>query len=316
MGKEIKEILKKGRKDKLIQLAIDHYLASPSIKTLSEDETAIIRDRANKEGWAGELERAVTKSGHIIGLGQGVERDIYKAIHLLTMIREPVRSIETTLCGLFGIYLKDWSDEEETFKTVVKKPREEIRADINIFKRAQVGRIQATLHGLGAPNTYIRFIKGGKEGAYLLINSKIGGYKFYTKEAIEPIKYALWLNRLEVGDFIDSLDWICFYLEGFEKYNSDIVKELLSEKIITEDAIKEYKRISSELSDLIVDIGGPIEQDPNRRTKEGYRDEDGTGIIMDRMMEEEYLLRGLSKDEIKELDSVIERVVKDVKYGR
>jgi hypothetical protein len=93
MADELKDILRKANKTKLIQLAVDSTINLQD-NILSETEKDTIRTRAYKEGWDNELERATQKARDILMIGMEAEKLLYQAMYFLNDIKEKIEPTE------------------------------------------------------------------------------------------------------------------------------------------------------------------------------------------------------------------------------
>ena len=129
----MKEILEKGSKDKLIQLAID----TPDFNrdgvehpTLTQEEIDTIWEKAKKEGWDKELRRALYKAQDTEALVLHTKGSFYEAMYNLADFTKEVQRSEIFLDVLRHKYLQSFNGKTEKYEKVIKKDRKEIKQDI------------------------------------------------------------------------------------------------------------------------------------------------------------------------------------------
>lgn len=133
MGKSMKDILEKGSKDKLIQLAID----TPDFNrdgvdhpTLTQEEIDTIWEKAKKEKWDKELGRALYKAQDTEALVLHTKGTFYEAMYNISDFTKEVQRSEIFLDVLRHKYLQRFNGKTGKYEKVIKKDRKEIKQDI------------------------------------------------------------------------------------------------------------------------------------------------------------------------------------------
>lgn len=328
MASDIKEIIKKGSKAKLIQLAIDSRqfqtegLPNP---ILTKEEVEEIWDKAKEEGWDKELFRATYKAKDMEAQTLAVKGEVYEALFYLQMFIKDIQRVEILLDMLKGEYITDYNEKTEKYETVKDKTPEELQEDLRkakgmVFDQLEDITYLKTLQNWGNKQVedkkakdmeklteedivlaefkfYKRAINGAKMGFYLVITSKFAGYRLYRKEQYEDIKTAITMNHFAtVSNLVNSLDHIDYLLEMLEEYKPEILEELAKDSNIYIPDREKVKEIQDYLEEKILTP---------------FRQKD-----MDLLYTEDYLLGDIDK-EVKEKVKEANKVLEDyVRYGK
>jgi len=331
MADELKEMLKKGSKAKLIQLAID----SPEFSTdglpnrkLTDKEIEIIKKKAQEEGWGGELYRATYKAKDIELMAIKTTETIYKALFYLQEYKKVIERAEVLLNILEDKYIRGYNEKTEKFEEIVKKTKEEVKEDVfEITKNLNIFSVTESLFGLKTKfdkgddkkptsgdifNLYKNFINDGKVFTYFVVRAKFGGYRLYKKENLTEIELAFGvINQYALLDLIDSLDHLDYLLENLEKYTPEVEEEVRKQELVYIPTRKEIKKRVDYINKYLWvssfnEEGKVIEMDREKREK----------LIRETLLSEGYLLNTLSDKEREELigkDNVLEEYVR---YGK
>jgi len=333
MATDIKEILKKGSKAKLIQLAVDspefsrEGLANP---TLTKDEIQTIKDRAKQEGWDGELFRATYKADDMEALTVYTLAQAYKAVFQLQGFNKIIEKTEIFLSALDRKYLKDYNEETEKHDTVIKKKPEEIAKDIKEIERViypttiplseiimrtqgKVNRWQG--EGKDSKETnknkeikgifelYRQRLKDAKTSLYITSRSKFAGYRLYNKDRIQEVETVFCiLNDYLVLDADNYLDHIDYLLGNFEEYLPELIEAINKQDMFYIPEKKDREEILDYLRNGATFERGLLDK------KYSNKDE----VIL----KEDYLLSDLTpkeKEEIKQRGDYLEEYVR---YGK
>jgi len=327
-NKDIQEILKKGSKAKLIQLAID----SPEFNTeglpnptLTKDEIQTIRDRAKQEGWDGELFRATYKADDLEALTLYTLATIYKALFYLQGFNRIVEKTEVFLTALDRKYLKDYNEKTEKYDTVIKKKPKEYAKDIRgllktvcptinlaeMMTKLQ-GKLQSKSDGdektvrkesvKGVFLLYKQMLMDAKVGLYLVGKSKFAGYRLYSKDKYKEIETVFLIpNDFLVRDAINSLDHIDYLLENFENYLPELIEELEGQEIIYMPNRKDVREVLDYLGN-----GATFKNDLSKPHQPR----------METILGEDYLLSDLKPEEIKDIKERDNKLEQYVRYGK
>ncbi len=272
-NKDIQEILKKGSKAKLIQLAIDtpeFYVEGLPNRTLTKEEIQAVKDKAKQEGWDGELFRATYKARDIETQTLVAKGMTYEALFYLQMFCKELQRIEVMLDMLQSEYIKDYNEETEKFETIADKSQKEVEEDIAKARRLVFDQLEdiiyfkaiqqwgnkeveeGRLEGekltdrdliLALFRYYQDQITGAKIGVYLVTKSKFAGYRLYKKEQYRDLKTAFTVNHFAVvSNVVNSLDHIDYLVETIQENKPELLKELAKDDNIyipDRDKIKE-----------------------------------------------------------------------------
>jgi len=314
MANELKEVLKKANKTKLIQLAVNST-TTPLDNLLSEEEREVIRSRAYKEGWDNELERATQKARDILIIGMEAEKLLYQVMYFLNDIKERIEPTEKALTRLGNMYVTDYNEEKDKYETVVDKSKEELEKDI----LNELDRIDVYSHDGhedrvdGLLENYLRLFTEAKQAIYLLTNSKVGGYKLYKEDDVNAVKIVLMLNRHSATNVIDIADHIDFCLTTLEEYKPEVldgIKGLNTHKKFLFTDREKVKELSKKLNE-VVDIK-LTKEDIDGQIKNG----DTFKVLTERAITEGYLFQGIGNDMREKLKNSIDKLTEYVKYGR
>lgn len=323
MGKELKDILKKGSKAKLIQLAIDtpDFSAEGVGHTrLTDEEIEIIKQKARDGKWEGELYRAIDKARDIEAMVLAVKGETYEALFYLQEFIKVCQRTEIFLDTLMDMYLKDWDMEKEEYKTIVKKDKEEIKDDVegvrrNVFNLTLTeqlvglkGKFQNEKDskkwewGRNGFDVYRKKIKSAKEGTFFVVKSKFAGYRLYKKDQLEEIELALGLiNQFSLIDLTNCLGHIDYLKENIKKYSPELWEGLKDEERVY---LPDKKAIDEMEKHIYKHLLLPIEI------------ESGKGREWDKIFEPDYLLSELSKEDIAEIEEKQPKLEEYVRYGK
>lgn len=327
MAKDIKEILKKGSKAKLIQLAID----SPEFNadgipnpTLTKDEIQIIKERARQEGWDGELFRATYKARDIEAIALYTLTQIYRADFLLQGFVRILEKTDIFLNVLDRKYLKDYNEKTEKYDTVVKKTIKEYTKDIKEISWAihpttpslseRIIRLQGKWQLERKENNkdddvrgifelYKHRLKEAKTAFYTIGRSKFAGYRLYNKDEMQEIEYAFYIqNNYLVLDADDYLDHIDYLLDNFEKYLPELVEIIKEQEDFYIPDKKDREEILEYLRNGAILKGGELnikydKEEINR-------------------LKEDYLLSDLKPKEREEVKQKVDNLENYVRYGK
>lgn len=322
MASDIQEILKKGSKAKLIQLAVDtrqFAMEDLPFPILTAEEIQGVWDKAKQEGWDKELYRATYKAKDVEAQTLATKGWIYEALYYLQMFCKDIQRVEILLDMLKEEYLGDYNEKTEKFETVKEKTQKEMEGDIfkaksmvfdqlediTYFKVLQNWgqklREEGKVEGKDLTSKQLilaefRYYKdrlyGAKMGFYLVTTSKFGGYRLYRKEQYEELKDAMVVMHLTVAtNVFNSLDHIDYLIETLQENKPELLKELAKDKTIY---IPER--------DKIKEIQGELEKELTPMTKKDK----------DILCTEEYLLGEVDKetrDKIKEADNMLKEYV-------
>ena len=325
--KDIQEILKKGSKAKLIQLAIDtpeFYVEGLPNRTLTKEEIQAVRDKAKQEGWDGELFRATYKARDIETQTLVAKGMTYEALYYLQMFCKELQRVEVMLDMLRGGYIKDYNEDKEKYETVVNKNQKEVEEDIARAKRLVFDQLDDIIYFktilqwgnkqieegkikgkklkerdviLAMFRYYKDQITGAKMGVYLVTKSKFAGYRLYKKEQYEDLKTAFTVNHFAVvSNVVNSLDHIDYLIETIEENKPELLKELAKDSSIYIPDRDKIKEISEYLETHILP--------PFRK------------LDKDMIYTKEYLFSDLDKEtreKLEEGDKVLEEYVR---YGK
>jgi DNA-binding transcriptional MerR regulator len=312
MADELKDILRKANKTKLIQLAVDSTINLQD-NILSETEKDTIRTRAYKEGWDNELERATQKARDILMIGMEAEKLLYQAMYFLNDIKEKIEPTEKALAQLGKIYIKDYNEKTDKYETVVDKPKEELEKDVlNELDRIDVYKMDK-IDGL--LENYLRLFTEAKQAIYLLVNSKVGGYRLYKEADKDAVKIVLMFNRHAVTDLIDIADHLEWCITELEEYKPEILEAFTRlnkyEKLlfIDKEKIKELSKKLNKVADL------SISKEEFKEIAE-TKNRDTYAYLTDKAVSEEYLFTGIDNEMREKLRNSIIKLTEYVKYGR
>jgi hypothetical protein len=326
-NKDIQEILKKGSKAKLMQLAIDtreFYVEGLPNRTLTKGEIQSVKDKAKQEGWDGELFRATYKARDIETQTLAAKGMTYEALYYLQMFCKELQRVEIMLDMLRGEYIKDYNEDKDTYETIIDKKQEEVEADISrarglvfdqldditYFKTIQQWGNKQIEEGkidnkkltekdviLAMFRYYKDQITGAKIGFYLVSKAKFAGYRLYKKEQYEELKTAFTVNHLAVvSNIINSLSHIDYLIEVIEENKPELLKELAKNDNIYIPERDKIKEISEYLETHILP--------PFRK------------VDRDMIYTKEYLFSDLDKEtreKLEEGDKILEEYVR---YGK
>jgi hypothetical protein len=332
-NRDIQEILKKGSKAKLIQLAIDtpefnkEGLPNP---TLTKDEIQTIKDRAKQEGWDGELFRATYKADDIEALTVYTLAEIYKAVYQLQGFNKIIEKTEILLSALDKKYIKDYNEETEKYDTVIKKKPEEIAKDIKEIERViypttiplseiimrtqgKVNRRQEEEKDTketdknkdtkGIFEIYKQRLITAKTSLYLISTSKFVGYRLYSKDRIQEIETVFFiLNDYLVLDADNYLDHIDYLLDTFEEYLPEVVEEINKQEMFYIPDKKDREEILDYLRNGATFERGLGDKKYNKKE--------------DTVLKEDYLLSDLKPKEIEEIKKRGDNLEEYVRYGK
>jgi len=332
-NRDIQEILKKGSKAKLIQLAIDtpefnkEGLPNP---TLTKDEIQTIKDRAKQEGWDGELFRATYKADDMEALSGYTLAQIYKAIYQLQGFNKIIEKTQMLLSALNREYIKDYNEETEKYDTVIKKKPEEIEKDIKEIKRViystplpiseilmksqgRVSRWQGedkdtkeddrdkdTKHIF---EIYKQRLITAKTSLYLISTSKFAGYRLYSKDMMEEIETVFCiLNNYLVLDTDNCLDHIDYLLDTFEEYLPEVIEEIKKQDIFYIPDKEDREEILDYLRNGATFERGLLDKKYNKKEE--------------LVLNEDYLLSDLKPEEREEIKQKGDNLEEYVRYGK
>jgi len=331
--KDIQEILKKGSKAKLIQLAIDtpefnkEGLPNP---TLTKEEIQAIKDKARQEGWDGELFRATYKTDDIEALSVYTLAQVYKAIFQLQGFNKIIEKTEILLSALERKYIKDYNEETEKYDTVIKKKPEEYAKDIEEIKRIiypttlplseVIMRTQGKVNrwqeeGKDSKETnrnkdtkgifllYKQRLKEAKASLYLISTGKFAGYRLYSKDRIQEIETVFFiLNDYLVLDTDNYLDHIDYLLETMAECLPEVIEEINKQEMFYIPEKKDREEILDYLRN-----GATFDRSL------GFKKYDQKEEII---LKEDYLLSDLKPEEREEIRQKGDNLEKYVRYGK
>jgi hypothetical protein len=343
MGKSMKEILEKGSKNKLIQLALDtpdfdrSGVAHP---TLSEEDIELIWDKAKEEGWDKELKRALYKARDTEALALHTKGTFYEAMFYLSDFTKEVQRSEIFLDMIRHEYLKNYNKETGEYEKAIKKDRKEVKKYLKevldkILPALNI-RINSTyirglrdnlkeVHGEEADKEYKEarkgieddkwvteapykmfrnLISGAKMGLYLIKGNKLEGYRLYREDIFTDINFvALWKLHLLAMDLILSLEHIDFMLDNIPKYLPEVAEELEQ----MEDMYLPDKKSREEMIEFLRDkiaLDGLLEDMKKAESKEEKA-----------KAWKKHLLNDIPEDVLKIVEKSEDKVEKYVKYG-
>lgn len=328
---ELKDVIKKASKNKLIQLAIDSkefdYSDIPEeIKKLTEEEIDLIRKRAKDEGWDGELYRAKDRSYAMENLTRKAQVELWKALYYLQEYTQLIHKTEGILQTLADTFL-DFSEDKTKLKG--KSTKEEIKdkventtRNIDIFTlsnitvlgkaRVQAGEDNKSIRDSRALifNIYKYYIENAKVFTYLVTSDLGLGYRLYPKEEVEELNLTLsFTNLLLLRGLIESLDKIEDLVEEIEKHIPKVMEILREEKRVYIPTKEELKDVNDYIDKKM--LYRPI-LDELLGNKKGSINSLKTTPTFDR----EFLLNSASDDLIKKIDEQ-DKIFSDyIKYGR
>jgi hypothetical protein len=317
MAKDLKDIIKKGSKSKVMQLAINSSI-TPKDNLLSEAEKEAIRDRANKEGWGGELERATEKARYVVMIAMETEKLLYQSMYFLSIFtKESLIKRRGILAVLYQKYLKH-DTKTDTYKTIKKTKREiqdDIKSiriyDLRIYGRFGGDKFEQFVNTDSNKRElwhYFRLFNGAKESIYLYQNAKVSGYRLYDKKNIDNFKIVLTFNRECVMEVINLAEDIVFFQEAIKKHAPEVFTELQSIEWFVIDS-KPLKTFVEEL-EVVVDLQLTKEE------IEGISEGNELNMFGDETINEKYLLAGIDKGSIDRMQETLTKVTKYVKNGR
>ena len=288
-NEDLKDILKKGSKAKLIQLAIEfREFTTDNLmqRTFTDKEVEEVKERAKKEGWDKELFRATYKARDIEAITLVLKGQIYEAIYYLHELLKELQRVEIILDMLRDTYIGDYNEDTEKFETIVSKPKKEMEEDINKAKRLVIntleditdtkllmqygndlidkGEDKRLSKELGRKLTkedlfnilyrnYKRLICSVKVGYYMLLKSDLGEYRLYKKEQYEEVKKAfITKNILLVGNVTLSLDHLDYLLEVIEENKPELLEITRQDKDMFIPDRKWVKEVSEYLDKYIL----------------------------------------------------------------
>lgn len=310
MANELKDILKRANKTKLIQLAID----SDNIggRKLDTEEVEIIKNRAYKEGWDGELERATFKAKDIVAIGLEGDANIHKAMLYLEFIAGRFAIMEILLDELADDYIKDYNEETEKYETIVNKTDEELKKEVEYRANRVLVLTMSKLSGIQSGKLYgmyRHYFDRAKENLYLLANCKVGSYRLYRKEDLDRLTGAFMINFSLATEVINKLDHLEYLIEKLEEYYPkilEILKERKTDKIPNKAEITEIKEyLDNTVTDIIKygEIG--------KLTREEI-----DNLYVERIVGDEYLFRETEEGLKSKLDDALNKLIEYVKYDR
>jgi hypothetical protein len=328
---ELKDVIKKASKNKLIQLAIDSkefdYSDIPEeIKKLTEEEIDLIRKRAKDEGWDGELYRAKDRSYSIENLTRKAQVELWKALYYLQEYTQLIQKTEGILEILADRYL---DTSEDKTKAGVKETKEEIKkevnrvtSDIDIFTLSNItalgkGRIHSGEENKSVRdsraliiNLYKHYINNAKILTYLVTNRMGLGYRLYPKEEVEELNLTLsFTNILLIHGLLNSLDKIDYLADEIDKHIPEVMEILREEKRV-------YIPTKEELKELIDYLGEKILYPP--MVDELFSNKTGSisSLKTTPTFDREYLLNGADEELIKRIEEQEKTFSNYIKYGR
>ncbi len=288
-NEDLKDILKKGSKAKLIQLAIEFReftVDNLMQRTFTEEETEAVKERAKKEGWDKELFRATYKARDMEAMALALKGQLYEAMYFLHELLKELQQIEMVLDMLREVYIGDYNEDTEKFETIVSKPKKEMERDINKVKGLVIntleditdtkmlmqygndlidkGEDKRLSKELGRKLTkedlfnilyrnYKRLICSVKVGYYMLLKSDLGEYRLYKKEQYEEVKKAfITKNILLVGNVTLSLDHLDYLLEVIEENKPELLEITRQDKDMFIPDRKWVKEVSEYLDKYIL----------------------------------------------------------------
>lgn len=323
MGKELKEILKKGSKAKLIQLAID----TPEFSAegvghmrLTEEEIETIKQKARDGKWEGELYRAIDKARDIEAMVLAVKGETYEALFYLQEFLKVCQRTEIFLDTLMGMYIGDWDEEKDEWRRIIEKDEEEVKSDVEgVYRDVFNFSLTEQLVGMKGKfqneeesknwrwerngfDVYKKKIKSAKEGTFFVVSSKFAGYRLYKKDQLEEIELALGLiNQFSLVDLTNCLGHIDYLKETIEKNTPSLWQEIQKREKIY---IPDKKTIEGMEEHIDKHLLLPIEI------------KKGKGRDWDKIFETDYLLSELSKKEVEEIEEKQPKLEEYVRYGR
>lgn len=328
---ELKDVIKKASKNKLIQLAIDSkefdYSDIPEeIKKLTQEEIDLIRKRAKDEGWDGELYRAKDRSYSIENLTHKAQVELWKALYYLQEYTQLIQKTEGILQTLANTFL-DFSDGKTRLKG--KNTKEEISEiventtrNIDIFTlsnivmlgkaRTQAGEKDKSVRDSRALvfNLYKYYIENAKVLTYLATNRVGLEYRLYPKEEVEEIELNLsFTNILLLKGVLDSLDNIEGLVEEIEKHIPKVMEILRDEKRVYIPTKEDLKDVRDYLDEKI--LYKPM-VDEVLGNKRGYKNR----LKYTPTFDKEFLLNDVHEDVIKRIEEQDKTFTDYIKYGR
>lgn len=328
---ELLDVIKKGSKNKLIQLAIDSkefdYTGIPDgIRKLTQEEIDLIRKRAKDEGWDGELYRAKDRANSIENLTRKAQVELWKALYYLQEYTQLIQKTEGILQTLANTFL-DFSDGKTRLKG--KNTKEEISEmvdtatrNIDIFTlsnivmlgkaRTQAGEKDKSVRDSRALvfNLYKYYIENAKVLTYLATNRVGLEYRLYPKEEVEEIEiYLSFTNILLLKGVLDSLDNIGDLVGEIEKHIPEVMENLIGEKRVYIPTKEEVEDIKDYLTSKI--LYKPM-VDEVLGNKRGYKNR----LKYTPTFDKEFLLNSASDELIKQIEEQDKAFRDYIKYGR
>jgi len=335
-SEELKDILKRGSKAKLIQLAIEfREFTTDNLmqRTFTDKEVEEVKERAKKEGWDGEMFRATYKARDIEAMTLEVRGQIYEALYYLHELLKEIQRVEIMLDILREDYIGDYNEKTDKYDNIVNKTRKEMEGDINRVKLLVVNTLEDITEaktliehgnemidkgeedykGLGRKLTredlfnilfrnYKSMYCNVKIGFYLLVKSEFGGYRLYKKEQFKQVEKAFVIkNLLLVGNITLSLEHLDYLLEVIGENKPELL-EIIKED--TDMYIPDKKWIKEVTDYIDTYVRQPIGEGKFKKgDKKLY-------------YKAEYLLNELNEEEIKEVEKG-NKVLEDyVRYGK
>jgi len=322
MANELKEILKRANKTKLIQLAVDSDNVGG--RKLDTEEIEIIKNRAYKEGWDDELERATFKAKDITVISIEAIGNIYKAMFYLQSIAECVSVLEMLLDRVTDDYIKDYNEQTEKYETIITKEDKELETEVSyLANRYFFTNLYRSMPILSLDKyfeMYKHFITNAKQGSYLLTRSKIGGYRLYKKKDVEELTTTLQLNTIVGVDVINALDHTIYLIEKTEEYIPkvlDILRKTHKDRVPRKELLEEIAEyIRTNVTEVIPFNELKKLMDDEVSGKKKIDREERDQLEKERILSEQYLFKGVTEETKLELDSALNKLIEYVKYGR
>jgi len=323
---ELKDILKKGTKAKLIQLAIDtpdFNREGVEHKTLTQEDIDTVWERAKEGGWDRELTRALYKAQDIEAMGLHTRGVLYEALYYLHIFLSQLEKTETILKRLEEIYLVDIDKEK-----VLHKSDKEMGKDIDnaiaglpisrgvelldkLFKTTRKVAVKRELtkseRDVVTFNAYRKAIGDGKLGVYMVITSKFKDYRLFNKQlANEGILLLVVDNELLVTDVLNCLDYIDYTLDNFTKHTPELLEKL--------NAMDKYIYLPSKEDRVVMMdyLENKVLLPKDILVKQANGKMDGEDYVL---VEKGYLLNDCDEKLIQLLDEKEDKLERYVKYG-
>lgn len=305
MSEDITKLISTASKTKLITLAISDTLGN---QTLNPAERRAIQKRAEKDGWAEELERAVFKAPHTNEIGIQASAYINRAGYNMSLLLH-----ETDLVGIAGALILELKIEKaEDIKNLLE----------TILPRLADGGKWATVFNRETDNkndvldmSVFEVLRWAINHLYLVNNAKVGSYRLYPLNLLDNLAYEFYLFLvLTISALSNRYEVIRITLNRLSEKNPEAYKIITEMTGYTpEYAQKQRTDLDSLLPEKMDDLltTGLEKKGSGKDRLDEYQQ-----LMRDILLDNEYLLKFIKEDIRKELDQAIEKAKSFVLYGR